>query len=793
MNKEEILRGTIGVGMPTPEEEFKRVTGEDFDPERYSIEWSGAENYGEDDTYTPYRIVRRVSKDNDLESSNNYSEDEIRRAYDNAVSNAIALINLPEPTDSYEREAYNDEYLRRSEEIRRDLEILSDEQIREAEAEIARRTHVSNDLTDDLTSDLTDDLTSDLTDEVVVNEDDTKESVSQNEFENYSNEDIDNRLREIWEEVSTFSDELTVDDPLYIEYWNLVGEKKRREEEKAKESDHSDLSDEDIERRLRELSQDGITTDPEMDENDPAYKEYWALLNEKNRRKKEKAKEPDYSDLSDEDIERRLGELWQDGIATDPEMDENDPAYKEYWALINEKNRRKKEKVVDSNGLNDPSDKDIKDAIERYINESNEKDDSKDDSKDSLGNENENENENEKHGGNGIITIPPENISDIEIPHVPKKNEKHGIIRRVFSKFNLIPLIATVTALVVSAFGHTAPKKVTTEDVKNELISNVSYSVSTPDEEKDVYETVEEAVKRKQSELKTGDTVYIGSDIDYHYSSDWDNQYANDIYNYFGKEPTRPAGEYTLDYVSIVDPASGNTIRAVEYKQGSNVEDFIDKACKDLGKSRDEVKIRVAIGGPASGWIDYDDYVSCIKDGHIDKQLLRTEVIPGKVYKGTEDNFVSEVTFKDENGRDTIINFKKSDGTYYQVGDEVTASNGQTYRIDQFDIDTRNVPVTETHTTTEKSKLTFKLSNISPLEAIASAAISLIGIPLTYRRRREEEEATEDEFENIANLNGYKSDGNGTYYRNWWEFLTHNREGMSFVPDEELEENTKSR
>ena len=59
-SKEEvILTGVIAPGMPTPEDEFKRVTGKEFDSNKYDIKWTGAENYGEDYPYTPYVIVKK--------------------------------------------------------------------------------------------------------------------------------------------------------------------------------------------------------------------------------------------------------------------------------------------------------------------------------------------------------------------------------------------------------------------------------------------------------------------------------------------------------------------------------------------------------------------------------------------------------------------------------------------------------------------------------------------------------------------------------------------------------------
>ena len=58
-NREEILASYRAPGMPTPEEAFKKERGEEFNPNLYEIVYDGAENYLYDDSYTPYRIVRR--------------------------------------------------------------------------------------------------------------------------------------------------------------------------------------------------------------------------------------------------------------------------------------------------------------------------------------------------------------------------------------------------------------------------------------------------------------------------------------------------------------------------------------------------------------------------------------------------------------------------------------------------------------------------------------------------------------------------------------------------------------
>ena len=628
--RNEVLSGYQGYGMPTPEEEFKRVTGQEFDPERYEILYHGADNdFAGDDPYVPYTIVEKVLDDEITKTDN--SEEEIEKAYRTAVDDAIALYNLPEPTDSYERKAYNEEYIARSEEIRKALEILTPEKIKEAEEEIARKT------------------------------------------KNSSNTNFD----DVTENENVIQPEVSSEDENVIE---------------------PDIT-----------SEDENVVEPE-------------ISNEVNEVKEE-------TNINDA--------------------------------------KTKNKYIIDPNGIivNFPSDNEFKDAISNYINNTNENTDHEE----IIRNNDDLDNKFEKY--------------------VPKthKNQRVGVLKRVVSRFNLIPLIATAAALVVSAFGRSSISKASKDkEIKEFTKNSASYSISTEDKQEPIYETREEAIQKTINGMRTGDKIHVDSGVDYHYSSDY--EYAGyDRTGNFGSE-IKKDGDYTLDYVSIIDPSTG-LIRNVEYDKGKNVEDFINDTAKDIGIDRDKLKVKIEIGGPQTGWIDYDDYISCIDNGSIKQEVVETKIVPGTQIVGKQYNFDSKVTFIDENGKSAKVDFKKDDGSYYKVGENVTASNGQTYRIDKFDIDTE--------TKTEKvdrpskmsiphNKITFGLSNISLLEALGAAAISLIGIPLTYRRKTEEKEMTDAEFRNIVGFGGYepKKNDSESYYGSWWDGLTHNKETIKFIPDD---------
>ncbi len=789
MDREEIVRGTIGYGMPTPEEEFERVTGEVFDPEKYLIEWTGAENYGEDDTYTPYRIVRRQVNNDVLESSNGYSDEEVRRAYDNAVTNAIALIKLPEPTDSYEREAYNEEYLRRSEEIRRDLEILSDEQIREAEAEITRRTQDPNNLTTGFDEEVREDTNSDglvSQDEISVETDSIYRIQSQ--FANYSDEDIENRLREIWEGASTFFDELSEDDPLYVEYWALIEEQKRRKNEEdiriqvnEINEKYFDWSDEDIENRLREIWEEASTFFDELNEDDPLYIEYWELIEEQKKRKNEivyKNNETDakndYSEWSNEDIERRLREIWEEASTFFDELSEDDPLYVEYWALITELNGRKDSKENDKTKKNDNN---ANNNESEYTVDSDgiiisfTKDDIKKGLDDYLKPEDD-----DKKKENDNFPIP--------VTKTPQtKNERRGILRRRHSRFRLWPLVVSAVMTIAAGLGFSGSKGKNVEKQIDQ--TSASYSVMQQVNE-EVLENPEDAVKRVVDELKTGDTVEIPKGTEYFESSYHNHNDGGDRQGYIGND-LRQDGEYKIEYISIFYDGVNKDI---VYDEGVNIQQEIENVANSLGVAPQELEVHVHIGGPVTGWIDYNDYVKNVtEDEKPDLQKINVHVVDGQQVKGHEDDFDGIISFVDENGNNATINFKKSDGSYYKVGDLVTASNGETYRVDAFDIKTSSTTQVKKGVD-GKRKLNWKLSNINLLEALLAAGVSIIGIPLTYRREDEEFEVSEPEFYNIAGLEGYTATRPGSvwdYARSdfEWPGLTFETDKIAFDPEDE--------
>ena len=289
-----ILEGTIAPGMLTPEEEFKRVTGQEFDPERYEILYHGADNdFAGDDPYVPYTIVEKVLDDEITKTDN--SEEEIEKAYRTAVDDAIALYNLPEPTDSYERKAYNEEYIARSEEIRKALEILTPEKIKEAEEEFKRVTGQEFDF-----------------DKYEIESTDTENYGEKVDIKDLSDDELDKEI----EDFENADTDISFTDPRYQRYTELKNEKEKRlnSNQNHEEKSYSEMNDEELDESIKQKWAKLNPIYGEIDENDPRYIEYWKLMRERERRNKEKEeanKKVDEKENDDKENDEKKNNGWE--------------------------------------------------------------------------------------------------------------------------------------------------------------------------------------------------------------------------------------------------------------------------------------------------------------------------------------------------------------------------------------------------------------------------------------------------------------------------------------------------
>ena len=175
--------------------------------------------------------------------------------------------------------------------------------------------------------------------EETVNET-VEEEVVENKFTDMTDEDINKRLGELWNS-SLRSGEFEDTDKEVIEYHELLDELNRRRKEQTV-NPYESMTEDDINKRLSELWNIAISSG-ELEDSDKEVIEYHALLNELNRRRKEQSVNP-YENMTEDEINKRLSELWNIAISSG-EIQDEDREVIEYHELINELNRRRKEQT----------------------------------------------------------------------------------------------------------------------------------------------------------------------------------------------------------------------------------------------------------------------------------------------------------------------------------------------------------------------------------------------------------------------------------------------------------------
>ena len=175
--------------------------------------------------------------------------------------------------------------------------------------------------------------------EETVDEEQTEEEVKENPYEHMSEEEINARLNQLWN-GGIASGEFEPDDKEVIEYHDLLAELNRRKTEQEKEfNPFENMSEEDINRRLGELWRESISSG-ELEDDDPAVKEYHDLLDELNRRREaEKAKAAEEAQSQAKDEEEKLEwdpRLTQEQIDDAKSRDIYEPKGDEYEQFLNE-------------------------------------------------------------------------------------------------------------------------------------------------------------------------------------------------------------------------------------------------------------------------------------------------------------------------------------------------------------------------------------------------------------------------------------------------------------------------
>ncbi|MBQ7104440.1 MAG: hypothetical protein IJN90_01140 [Bacilli bacterium] len=334
--------------------------------------------------------------------------------------------------------------------------------------------------------------------------------------------------------------------------------------------------------------------------------------------------------------------------------------------------------------------------------------------------------------------IPEEKSKDPEPKEDEEKEEENErrtvVARRKWPDWRLIAAaVGTALIFLVSTLGLSQD---VIEKRMTEIHQNATYQISQMSEEQ-VYENIDQVIQRAISDHNTGDTVYVEEGVRYDHESDR----TTDKHGIIG-EGLRQEGNYTLEYISILDE-NGNIIK-VETQEGVNLGETIQETLETRGLEFSDVEVRVHIGGPVAGWIDAKDILTA---DELTPQLIEEKFVVESVYEGSVENFDGTINIQTGNGSTTLDVISPTGEV--KEGQMIVGSDGQTYQVDNLDIET-----VETTTVTEelgKKHLTMSLDNhvehgwyAAIAETILLSGIMTLGV--IQKKKKEEEEKAEKEF-----------------------------------------------
>lgn len=328
-----------------------------------------------------------------------------------------------------------------------------------------------------------------------------------------------------------------------------------------------------------------------------------------------------------------------------------------------------------------------------------------------------------------VVAKPNEKISS---PKQESKNEIKKVTKLQKLKVKLWPLILAGTiAITTIGININADKY-----IESPTISITAEQI----ESQDVLETESQVAERLQSKYTTGDKIDIQKGIKYHESSNW--EYGGRNNNAEFGNPQRPDGEYTLDYFSII--YSGGKVTA-EYKQGQNLENVVQKVCIENNLKPNEVDIKFHIGGPVSGWISMNDLQS---EKEQTPQVIGKSITVENDYTAVQKNFEGMVTIKTENGL-VQLNFLDEDGNLISDGTVLKGSDGREYRITSVEQKYETLVGENNSLNSFGKSVEFELHDLNKEASLLLAGSALGLTALATKRRKEEKEVTQEEYEEL--------------------------------------------
>ena len=304
---------------------------------------------------------------------------------------------------------------------------------------------------------------------------------------------------------------------------------------------------------------------------------------------------------------------------------------------------------------------------------------------------------------------------DTVLPPVHEDVEtKNELYRPLYNnKRTGIPAIvltaAAVSTLVVSMFGHKTVKK--TELTYHDT---AAFDMTRNETIEETPTTPEELGWTVLTDFKTGEKIIAPAGTVFYASSDY----------FLGGDNTsgiiedgglRESGEYTLQYISVIYKDS---IQRVAYNPGVDLADILKRESQRLNCSEAELIPVIHMGDEVCGWIRYDELMSnYLKAGFAPTIYVEKSVpITGEV------DYTDTIKIDDGTGTGTEVEIKivDDDGNLLEPGTEVIGSDGCKYTINE--LTKKSNPQEQV---TEEEKLSFSVSNLTPQEKLAVAALGV--------------------------------------------------------------------
>ena len=346
----------------------------------------------------------------------------------------------------------------------------------------------------------------------------------------------------------------------------------------------------------------------------------------------------------------------------------------------------------------------------------------------------------------------PEEIINTD-NELEKEKEVHKVVRRLSAKFR--PWAAGISAAMILALGigmKTGNDKLSMPSIEN----NLEYSISSINET-DIVENYEQVLNRIYNEVEIGQLVSVEPGVKYYRSSDYNE---NTIHGVFGENKIRPAGDYNVDYISVLK--EGRIVK-VEVGKGQTVLNTLQNVADRFNSDITELEPVIHLGGPVSGWVKLSDLLT---EEQLTPQKIETKITLDKEYTGNVENFSGgKIKIQTENGI-VELPVMDQDGNLLTDGTTVLGSDGQEYRISSLNMDQEEIIGEETKD--DEMHLQYSLHNIVDEHALAAAIIAAsapLMTLLTAKKKETEEEITDEEYKELLETYKEKFDKNSSFVK----------------------------